>query len=447
MTYISRFRSTVLLFAITIVSLYAQTGTKQAPPLLAAATPETAGFSSERLNRIDGLIQSYIDKKAFPGVAAIVVRNGKIVYHKAFGTSDLDNNKPLAKDAIYRIASMTKAITSLAVMMLHEEGKIMLDDPISKYIPEFAKPVVLDKFNDKDSTYTTIPAKREITIRHLLTHMSGLNYNVIASDPHMRAIYTKAGIVDAFTTQNIKIGDAVRKLAKLPLNHQPGEKWTYGLSIDVLGALVEVVSGLPLDQFFQKRIFEPLGMKDTYFYLPDSKRDRLVALYSEDKDKKLVKTATIKSLPTDPDFPIVGAKAYFSGGGGLSSTAYDYAVFLQMLLNNGVYNGKRFLSRKGVELFTNSNQTGALFPDPHGYFSLGFAVTNEKGHTQDLSSVGTFSWGGAFSTDYFADPKEKICAVLMKQMWGTSYGSELDNKFSLMIYQALDDQEVPEPGN
>lgn len=430
-------RASVLLF-LTTISVYAQTSTKQTPPLLTAAAPETVGFSSERLNRIDGLIQSYIDKKAFPGVAALVVKDGKIVYYKAFGTADLDVNKPLAKDAIYRIASMTKAITSLAVMMLHEEGKIMLDDPISKYIPEFAKPVVLDKFNEKDSTYTTVPAKREITVRHLLTHMSGLNYNVISSDPRMRAIYTKAGFIDAFTTQNIKIGDMVKILAKLPLNHQPGEKWTYGLSIDVLGALVEIVSGTPLDQFFQKRIFEPLGMKDTYFYLPDTKKDRLVPVYSEDKDKKLVKTATIKSLPTDPDFPIVGAKAYFSGGGGLSSTAYDYAIFLQMLLNNGVYNGKRFLSRKGVDLFTNSNQTGTLFPDPHGYFSLGFSVVNEKGSTRDLSSIGTFAWGGAFSTDYFADPKEKICAVLMKQMWGTSYGKELDNKFGMMIYQALD---------
>ena len=436
----STFR-TLLLVTVTAVTLRAQTATQQNPPLLTAASPETVGFRPERLNRIDGLIQSYIDKGAFPGVAAIVVRNGKIAYYKSFGKSDIEANKPMEKDAIFRIASMTKAITSLAVMMLHEESKIMLDDPISKYIPEFAKPVVLDKFNDKDSTYTTVPAKREITVRHLLTHMSGLNYNVIASDPHMRIIYTKAGILDAFTTDNIKIGDVVKKLAKLPLNHQPGEKWTYGLSIDVLGYLVEVVSGMPLDQFFQIRIFEPLGMKDTYFYLPDSKKDRLVPLYSENKEeKKLAKLAANRGgLAANPDYPITGAKAYFSGGGGLSSTAYDYAIFLQMLLNNGVYNGKRLLSRKGVDLFTNANQSGTLFPSPNGYFSLGFEVINEKGHSQDLNSVGTFSWGGAFSTHYFADPKEKICVVLMKQMWGTSYGGELDKKFDVLVYQALDD--------
>ncbi|QDK78267.1 beta-lactamase family protein [Spirosoma sp. KCTC 42546] len=438
MTLKTTFRAMVLI-ALTAISLHAQTGTKQNPQLLTVASPESAGFYPERLNRIDGLIQSYIDKGAFPGVAAIVVKDGKIVYHKSFGKSDLETNKPMAKDAIFRIASMTKAITSLVVMMLHEEGKIMLDDPISKYIPEFAKPVVLDKFNEKDSTYTTIPAKREITVRHLLSHMSGLNYNVIASDPRMRAIYTKAGgIPDAFVTDNLKLGDMVKKLAKQPLNHQPGEKWTYGLSIDVLGYLVEVVSGQTLAEFFQKRIFEPLGMKDTYFYLPDAKKDRLVALYSEDKEKKLIKTASIKTLPVDPDFPIMGAKTYYSGGGGLSSTAYDYAIFLQMLLNDGVYNGKRLLSRKGVELFTNSNQTGTLFPDPGSYFSLGFEVINDKGHAKDLNSIGTFSWGGAFSTHYFADPKEKISVVLMKQMWGTTYGGELDKKFDVLVYQALD---------
>ena len=427
----------VALALFTTLSLYAQTGTKQSPPLLAEAAPATVGFYPERLNRIDGLIQSYVDKGAFPGVAAIVVRNGKIVYYKAFGKADLETNKPMAKDAIFRIASMTKAITSLGVMMLHEEAKIMLDDPISKYIPEFAKPVVLDKFNEKDSTFTTVPAKREITIRDLLSHQSGINYNVIASDDRMRAIYTKAGIVDAFTTQNIRIGDVVKKLGKLPLNHQPGTKWTYGLSVDVLGYLIEVVSGKPLDQFFQTRIFDPLGMKDTYFYLPDAKKDRLVPLYAEDENKKLVKAAS-RGLAVNADFPITGAKTYFSGGGGLSSTAYDYAIFLQMLLNDGVYNGKRFLSRKSVDLFTNSNQTGTLFPTPGHYFSLGFEVIDEKGHAKDLNSVGTFSWGGAFSTHYFADPKEKICVVLMKQMWGTTYGGELDRKFDVLVYQALD---------
>jgi len=429
---------TITLVFLSTVSLYSQTGTKQTPPLLSAATPESAGMNAERLSRLDGVIQSYIDKGAFPGVAAIVVRNGKIVYYKAFGKVDLETNNPLSKDAIYRIASMTKAITSLAVMMLHEEGKIMLDDPISKYIPEFTKPVVLDQFNAEDSSFTTVPAKREISVRHLLTHMSGINYNVIGSDERIRAIYTKAGILDAFTLDDIKIGDNIKKLAKLPLTHQPGEKWTYGLSVDALGYLVEVVSGMTLDQYVQKQIFEPLGIKDTYFYLPDTKASRLVPIYSETKEKGLEKVTT-NSLSANPDYPVMGAKRYYSGGGGLSSTAYDYAVFLQMLLNGGVYNGKRLLSRKGVELFTNTNQSGTLYPDPRGYFSLGFSVTNETARATDLGSVGTFGWGGAFSTHYFVDPKEKLSGVLMKQMWPTRFGGELDRKFQLMIYQALEE--------
>lgn len=428
----------LLLTSLLCLQLVAQTGTFQKPTLLQEAPPQSVGIYPERLNRLDGLFQSYINKGAFPGVVAIVVRDGKIVYHKAFGKSDLDSKRTMQKDDIFRIASMTKAITSLGIMMLHEEGKIMLDDPISKYIPEFAKPNVLDQFNPKDSSYTTVPAKREITVRHLLSHTSGINYNAIAGDERMRMIYTKAGgIIDAFTTEPLKIGDMVKKLAKQPLTHQPGEKWTYGLSIDVLGYLIEIVSGQTLAEYFQQHIFAPLGMKDTYFYLPDSHKNRLVPLYSEDKEKGLVK-GTTGNLTTNPNYPIEGAKTYYSGGGGLSSTAYDYAIFLQMLLNNGVYNGKRLLSRKGVELFTNANQTNNLFPDPRAYFSLGFSVTNEVGRASDLTSVGRFTWGGAFSTHYFADPKEKISGVLMKQMWPTSFGGELDRKFELMIYQALD---------
>lgn len=418
--------------------LVAQTLTRQVAPVLLAGNPESVGMSSERLGRIDGVIQDYIQKNRFPGVTAIIVRNGKIVYHKAFGLSDIENKVPMTEESIFRIASMTKAITSLAVMMLYEEGKIMLDDPVSKYIAEFAKPTVLDQFDRQDSSYTTIPAKREITIRHLLTHTSGLNYNVIASDDRIKAIYAKAGIIDAFTTDNLRVYSTIKKLAKLPLQHQPGEKWTYGLNTDVLGVVVENVSGMRLNDFFQKRIFNPLGMKDTYFYLPTSQKSRLVPLYGEDKEKGLVKLKK-SDLVVNPDYPIVGAGTYFSGGGGLSSTAYDYAVFLQMLLNGGSYNGKRLLSRKTVELFSNTNQSGTLFPDPHAYFSLGFSVVNEAGRSAGLGSVGSFSWGGAFSTYYFADPKEKICAVLMKQMWPTSYGGELDTKFHTLIYQALDD--------
>src|SRR6185369_4917631 len=235
------------------------------------------------------LVKEYIDKKWIAGATVLVARDGKIVYYKGLGYDDIDKKTPLKKDAICRIASQTKAITSVALMMLYEEGKILLSDPVSKYIPEFKNPKVLDKFNAADTTYTTVPAKREITIRDLLTHTSGIGYAQIGSK-ESNAIYYKAGVVGGIGVNKIVLGDKMKILGGLPLLHQPGEKWTYGLNTDLLGYLVEVVSGMHLDEFLRKKIFEPLGMHDTYFYLPKEKYNRLVTLYTEDKTtKKAVK--------------------------------------------------------------------------------------------------------------------------------------------------------------
>ncbi len=247
------------------------TGQLLAQPVLTAGLPEKNHFSADRLKRIDKLIQQYIDSNWISGAIAIVAKDGNIVYHNAIGYDDKEKNKPLQKDAIWRIASQTKAITSVGVMMLVEEGKFLLDDAISKYIPQFRKPIVLDKFNKTDSTYTTLPAKREITIRDLLTHTSGIGYAQIGSET-MNAIYAKAGVLGGIGLKGGLLSDNIKKLATLPLVHQPGEKFTYGLNTDVLGYLIEVVSGLSLDQFFRKNIFDPLGMKDTYFYLPKEKK-------------------------------------------------------------------------------------------------------------------------------------------------------------------------------
>ncbi len=216
------------------------------------------------------MLSDAVKRMKIPGVVAMIVRNGKIVYHKAFGSADATTNRLLKTDDIFRIASQTKGITSTAVMMLWEEGKFRLDDPISKFIPEFAKPQLLDSLLP-DGTYTTKPANKEITIRHLITHTSGLGYGMIDGDPRFKAIYSKAGITDLFTTENISIGESVKKLAKLPLHHHPGEKYTYSEGLDVLGYFIEVVSGMPLDEFFKTRIFDPLQMNDTRFYLPDAK--------------------------------------------------------------------------------------------------------------------------------------------------------------------------------
>lgn len=414
---------------LTLFSCSSKETSKKESPVLKEAFPESAGMSSERLNRIDRMIESVIDSGWTAGAAGFIARNGSIVYYKAFGVSDIESKTPLKRDDIFRIASQTKAIVSIAAMMLFEEGKFLPDDPVSKYIPEFKNPRVLDKFNEKDSTFTTVPARREITIRDLFTHTSGIDYAGIGS-PVMRAIYAKHGIPGGFGTDQMVLGEKMRALGKLPLAHHPGERFTYGLNVDVLGYLVEIWSGESLDLYLKKHLFEPLGMNDTYFYIPEEKHTRLVKVNTEDRNGHVIPTGQEMV-----NYPLLKG-TYFSGGAGLSSTVYDYAVFLQMLLNNGVYNGKRFLSRRTVELIT-SNQIGDL---NLGYnkFGLGFELTTGRGQSVLGVSEGSFSWGGYFGTTYWADPKEGIVAMIFCQQTPLSHG-EIQSKFRAMVYQAIDD--------
>lgn len=420
---------------ILSLSSAAQTKSIKNSPPLTEATPESQGFSSERLKRVDAMLQSAVADSDIPGAVMLIARNGKIVYWKAFGQADNQANRPLKRDDIFRIASQTKAITSTAIMMLWEQGKFQLDDPISKYIPEFKSPQVLKNFKYSDTTWTGESAKSEITIRHLLTHTSGLGYGVIDGDERFRMMYYKAGITDLFTTENISIGESVKKLAKLPLHHNPGEKYTYSEGIDVLGYLVEVVSGEPFDVFLKKNIFDPLGMSDTWFYLPSEKANRLVAVQKPENGQWVRYPVTFY----DTDYPIKGAKRFFSGGAGLCSTAKDYATFLQMYLNGGELNGRRILSRTTVDAVL-TNQVGDLFSWDNGKgFGLAFGVLNEKGEAKGGSgSTGTFDWGGYFNTSYFADPQEKIIGIIMKQTQRT-VSDETSGYMRQMIYQALDD--------
>ncbi len=337
-------------------------------------------------------------------------------------------------DEIFRIASQTKAITSVAVMMLFEEGKFLLDDPISKYIPSFGHPKVLAEFNPKDSSYTTIAARREITIRDLLTHTSGVDYAQIGSNS-MKAIYAKNKIYAGFVYDRLLLADAINKLGTLPLAHQPGEKFTYGLNIDVLGYLVEKISGKSLDQFFKERIFQPLGMNDTYFYLPQSKYSRLATVYTPDKTQHLVKANETTFPGINWDYPLTNG-TYFAGGAGLSSTIKDYATFLQMMLNNGEYNGHRLLSRHTVEIMT-MNQIGNLNLD-RDKFGLGFEIATKDGRAKLGQTEGSFSWGGFYGTIYWADPKEHMVCLLFVQEWPYPHG-ELSDKFKVLVYSALND--------
>lgn len=421
-------------FLIAALSAWAQTQSINQSPPLSEAPPESVGMSPERLARIDAMCEKAVSGGDVPGMVALVARHGYIVYWKAFGIADVDPGRQLKRDDIFRIASQTKAITATAAMMLWEEGKFRLDDPISKYIPEFKNPQLLKTFDSATTNYTTEPAKSEITIRQLLDHTSGIGYGEIDGDERFRQIYRKAGIIDAFTTQPILLADNIKKLAKLPLHHNPGEKFTYSEGLDVVGCLIEILSGMPLDEFFQKHIFEPLKMEDTAFYLAEDQAPRLARVLTK-KDGNWARAAHDFY---DPDYPIKGAKKFFAGGAGLSSTAQDYASFLQMYLNGGELDGLRLLSHTTVETVL-ANQTGELMgKNADTYFGLAFGVLTQQGMDKGAKgSAGTFEWGGYFNTQYFADPREGIIGLLLKQTHGTS--DNTGEMFRQLVFQAIDD--------
>jgi CubicO group peptidase (beta-lactamase class C family) len=420
--------------AFILIFLFGSCQIVSSQTLVEAGKAPISGISQERIAKLDAMLEDAVKKEQVPGLVAMVVKDGKIVYHSAKGFADAESGKAMEKNSIFRIASQTKAITSTAIMMLWEEGKFRLDDPISKFIPEFKNPQVLNTFRYGDTTFTAKASSKEITIRHLLTHTSGLGYGVIDGDERMKMIYHKAGVMDLFTTDNITIGESVKRLSKLPLHHEPGAKFTYSEGLDVLGYLIEIVSGMPFDQFLKTRIFDPLGMNDTRFYLSDAQASRLVTVHTR-KDNKWV------SYPVtfyDPAYPKTGAKTFFSGGAGLSSTTEDYAKFLQMYLNGGIYNGKRILSSHTINTIM-TNQVGDLLGDGGKDYGLAFGIVDEKGvQTGGNGSLGTFDWGGYFNTQYFADPQEKLIGLIFKQTSGAGNGDETGWKFRQMVFTLIE---------
>lgn len=391
--------------------------------------PEEVGLSSERLARIDAVMEEHVARKQVAGVVTLVARRGGVAHLKAYGMSDVEAKRRMRTDTIFRIASMTKPITSVAVMMLYEEGKFLLTDPVSLYLPEFKEMKVLPEEGPPE------PAKRPVTIRHLLTHTSGLTYHW---NKRLGHVLKEAGITHGLIQDQSTLREKMKILATLPLVHHPGDRYEYGLSTDVLGCLVEVVSGMTLDEFFRRRIFEPLGMEDTSFYLPGEKVSRLAAVYGRDGD------VPIARLPEGPvqgevgmvysaSYPYHGPQRYFSGGGGLVSTAPDYLRFAQMLLNGGELDGARLLSPKSVELMT-LNHVGLL--EANLGFGLGFGVIRDERDLGELGSVGRYGWGGFFYTDFFIDPQEEMIAVFMAQL-RPSGGLRLHEKFRVLASQAI----------
>jgi CubicO group peptidase (beta-lactamase class C family) len=409
----------MLFMSLLTQSQVIQTGTKN------------TNIDYERLAKIDGLVNEYISKNWLTGAVSIVIKDNQVVQYKGYGYADVATKKPMKNDAIFRIMSQTKAITSIGIMILYEQGKLLLDQPISDFIPAFKNPVVLDKFNDADTTYTTIPAKSEITIRQLLTHTSGLDYTDIGGSK-VAAIYSKNHIPSGLGYFDADLLERMKALGKLPLSFQPGTKWQYGLNSDLLGCLIEVISGMNLEDFLQKNIFEPLGMKDTYFNVPSSKANRLATVYTEDPSNNIIPwNHEFRNI--DPDYPLM-KKHYFSGGAGLSSTAFDYAIFMQMLLNGGKYNGHQILGKRTVEMITSGQLKEGMLGDDN--MGLGFGITSEKSAAQGPRNAGSFSWGGYYGTTYWADPKSKLVCLFMTQQNPNSHG-DIENKFEVMVYSSL----------
>jgi len=408
----------------------AQSSAPVAPPRAAAPARVTQlGFDPSRLARLDAALTQSVDSAWIAGAVALVLRDGEVVYQRAVGWADREARVPMTTNTIFRIASQTKALTSVAVMMLVEEGKIRLNDPVSRWIPSFSRSMVASR---ADTGRTLTPA-RGITIFDLLTHTAGLSYG---ADRSVADRYRAAGLGPAagfgwYTADKDEpICTTMDRLGTLPLVAVPGEAWVYGYGTDVLGCVVERAGGLPLDEFFRRRITGPLGMTDTEFFLAPAKRARLAVVYRSDSTGRVVRADT---GARGQGHYVDGPRRSFAGGAGLLSTAGDYATFLQMLLAKGTHRGQRLLSPRSVALMT-TNQVGTLYGAPGQGFGLGFSTTDRLG-AGGFNSVGTFGWGGAYATTYQVDPAERLVMVLMLQTIPNR--AEIGSKFPTLVYQAL----------
>lgn len=374
--------------------------------VLPTARPERVGMSSERLARMSQVMQGYIDRGELAGTVTLVARHGRIVHFEARGYRYAEEKLPMTEDTIFRIASMTKPIASVALMMLWEEGHFALDDPISKWMPEFANPLVAVKAPADERVpepYKTVPAARPITIRHILTHTAGLANTYRG--------YTREALREASQQGEPAktVEESLLKTKDVPLNFHPGDEWEYGPATNFVGVIVEKISGMTLDEFFRVRIFEPLGMTDTHFNIPQHKVARLSAMYRPDENGKFV-------LAAAPEYR--EPNTFFSGAGGLSSTAADYWRFCQMILNGGELDGVRILSPKTIDLMI-TNHIGDLhvwLKGPGYGFGLGFSVLLDPGKASEALSPGSFGWGGAFNTYFWIDPVEDMIGIFMSQM-------------------------------
>jgi CubicO group peptidase (beta-lactamase class C family) len=424
---LARLRVASFAVALLFAALAQASGSEPLP----RAQPAEVGLSAERLKQLDPVLKSYVDDGKLAGSVLLVARRGKLVYLQAFGQRDLEARAPMQADSIFRIASQTKALVSVGIMMLAEQGKLLLTDPVSKYIPEFRETTVA--VPKAGGGYDVVKAKRPITIRDLLTHTAGIGYGTgVAADK-----WQEAGIVGwYFADRKEPIAATVARMAALPFDAQPGEQWVYGYSIDILGVVVERMSGKPLDVFLRTNLTEPLGMQDTAFYLPAAKKGRFATVYSATEAGKLERAPDPGAMVGQGAY-LEGPRKAFSGGAGLLSTAGDYARFLQMMLNGGELDGKRLISRKTVELMTSDHLRSIPFQEGVG-FGLGFSVVKDLGARGQMGSVGEFGWGGAYHSTYWVDPREQLVVVYLTQL---NPAMEIDDfgKVRSLVYQSIVD--------
>ncbi len=396
----------------------------QALPTL---SPEAAGMAGPRLERLKAAMQDSVNRQEIAGMVIVVMRGGRVVAFEPIGRMDVEKNVPMRKDAIFRLASMSKAVTSVAAMMLVEEGKLRLGDPVSKFLPAFKQTSVA--VAGTGTRVGVVPAKREVTVRDLLTHTAGISYGSGPASEQWKA----AGMYGWYLADRKEpIAPLMERLASLPFDAQPGEKFVYGYNTDILGAVIEKASGMPLDEFFRTRIFVPLKMNDSSFFLPPEKRDRLAVVYSAGPDGKIVRAP---EPGTGQGEFVEGPRTCFGGGAGLVASANDYARFLQMLLNGGELEGVRLLSPKTVELMT-SNHVKRLYGDDGIGFGLGFAVTEQVGPAGRYDTVGSYSWGSAYYSTFWVDPKEQLVAVFMTQLIPAG-ALDLQDRFRTLVYQSI----------
>ncbi len=409
---------------------------------LPTAPPTQLGLDPDRLDRIVELVEDAVDRDEVAGAVTLVARLGRVGHLEAVGFRDKERGAPMETDTLFRIASMTKAVTSVAIMQLYEAGALMLNDPVSKYLPAFAEMDVLTPPAQSGGEYTLEPARRQITIRHLLTHTSGLSYRFL-SPPTLAPYYLDANITDGLSQAGGTIGDMVDRLATTPLLHDPGERYTYSLGVDVLGRVVEVITGETLADYMAAEIFEPLAMDDTSFFNDAGEADRYAAIYTPvDGGIGKVTDAPVSSPDNrviySAGYPYGEGQSYYSGGAGLTSTISDYFRFLQALLNGGELDGVRILGRKTIQLMTRDHLVGVGVPAGGNLFGLGFAISPDPGLSGGPRSEGAFGWLGFFNTVYWVDPEEQLVAIIMTQLYPNNQ-SELTSKFEVAVYSAIVD--------